>query len=295
MTADRIGFLAHAATGNTTVCRCWHVRRQDGEDYGFTDHDRDISFDSITFRASSGMSARAFQQVTGLAVDNSEAVGALSSMAVREDDLTAGRFDSAEVRCWQVNWSAPDQRIQLFRGRFGEVTRVDGSFRVELRGLSDQLNQPQGRVFQAGCSAVLGDVRCGVDLSLPGRRVEARLLSQDALGVLWFDPMDLPDGWFERGSLMSVDGDGAGLTTMIRRDGMQDGRRRIELWHQPIVPLVQNSIVRLTAGCDCSMASCKAKFANFMNFRGFPHIPGEDWLASYPTSGSVNDGGSRQG
>ena len=28
------------------------------------------------------------------------------------------------------------------------------AFGVELRGLSDALNQPQGRVYQAGCSAV---------------------------------------------------------------------------------------------------------------------------------------------
>lgn len=294
MTADRDGFLAHMATGSTTVCRCWQVTRRDGVNYGFTDHDGNLRFDGIDFLASSGMSARAFQQVTGLAVDNSEAVGALSSAAVQEEDLAAGRFDGAEVRCWQVNWRAPDQRLTVFRGQFGEVTRVNGSFRVELRGLPEVLNQPQGRVFQSGCSAVLGDARCGIDLSQPGHRVEAALAEVDSLGGLWFDGLPaLAEGWFARGSLMPVEGAGAGIATVIRRDTQSSGRRRIELWHQPALPLAVGSIVRLTVGCDRTASTCKAKFANFDNFRGFPHIPGEDWLASYPTSTSANTGGSR--
>lgn len=295
MTADRDGFLAHLATGSTTVCRCWHVRRRDGVDYGFTDHDSSLAFDGVSFLASSGMSARAFQQVTGLAVDNSEAIGALSAAAVREEDLAAGRFDGAEVWCWQVNWRAPDQRIVLFRGQFGEVTRVNGSFRVELRGLPEVLNQPQGRVFQSGCSAILGDTRCGVNLALPNYQIEAVLAALDELGGLWFDGLPaLADGWFARGGLTPLAGAGQGVVTAIRRDLVQDGRRRIELWHAPAAPLAVGSIVRLTVGCDRTAATCKAKFANFVNFRGFPHIPGEDWLASYPTSGSVNNGGSRQ-
>jgi uncharacterized phage protein (TIGR02218 family) len=40
----------------------------------------------------------------------------------------------------------------------------------------------------------------------------------------------------------------------------------------------------LEAGCDKRAETCRLKFANFLNFRGFPHVPGEDWLASYPTS-----------
>ena len=34
------------------------------------------------------------------------------------------------------------------------------------------------------------------------------------------------------------------------------------------------------AGCDKTFATCKAKFNNVVNFRGFPHIPGADMLVS---------------
>ena len=185
--------VQHLATGCTTVCRCWAVTRRDGVVLGFTDHDLDLWFEGVLFRAGSGLSARALAQSTGLAVDNSEAVGALSDASIREEDLAQGRFDGAEVQSWLVNWADVSQRITEFRGNFGEVTRKAGAFRVELRGLSERLNQAQGLVYQAGCGAVLGDARCGVNLTSalyrgtgavtatigdrPERRLEAKLLT----------------------------------------------------------------------------------------------------------------------
>ena len=95
---------AHLAGGLTTLCHAWAVTRTDGALFGFTDHDRDLAFDGITFRADSGLSARALQQGTGLSVDNTEALGLLSDAGLSEVDIVAGRFDVAEVRCWRVNW-----------------------------------------------------------------------------------------------------------------------------------------------------------------------------------------------
>ena len=142
----------HLATGTTTVCRCWAVRRQDGVMLGFTDHDEDLAFGDTTFRADSGMTARAFQQSTGLSVDNSEAVGALSDDAIRAADLEAGRYDDAAVTMWLVNWRNPAERSVRFAGTIGEVARSGESFRAELRGLAEGLNKAQGMVFQRTCS-----------------------------------------------------------------------------------------------------------------------------------------------
>jgi len=172
-----MGIHEHLGTGVTTVCRAWSVRRRDGVTYGFTDHDRDLQFEGLQFKASSGMSARVLQQTTGLAVDNSEAMGALSDAAMTEADLLAGRFDGAEVRTWLVNWADVEARIEQFRGSFGEIVRSGGEFRAELRGLTEALNQPQGRVYHRACSAVLGDLACGFDLTAPGLATELPLAS----------------------------------------------------------------------------------------------------------------------
>ena len=84
---------AHLATGTTSVARAWSVERTDGVVLGFTDHDRPLQFDGITFRPDSGLSARALASTTGLSVNNSETVGVLSADAITEADINAGRYD----------------------------------------------------------------------------------------------------------------------------------------------------------------------------------------------------------
>ena len=283
---------AHLALGVTTVCRTWLVRRQDGVAYGFTDHDGDLGFDGILFKASSGLSARVLQQTTGLSVDNSEALGALSDASVTEADLLAGRFDGAEVRSWLVNWADVAQRVELFRGSFGEITRVAGQFRAELRGQTEALNQPQGRVYHRGCSAILGDAACGFDLARPEFAVEAAI-DQAAGVVLRFAGLtSFAGGWFQRGRLVVLSGAAAGLVGVIKADRQEGALRAVELWSGLGVDLAPGDVVRLEAGCDKMAETCRGKFDNFLNFRGFPHIPGDDWLASYPTSAQPLDGGS---
>ena len=46
------------------------------------------------------------------------------------------------------------------------------------------------------------------------------------------------------------------------------------------------------AVCDHSLATCRDVFANVSNFRGFPHLPGPDFILSGPAE-SGNDGGRR--
>ena len=295
MTA-RQDLLDHLGTGATTVCRAWRVQRKDGVAFGFTDHDQDLVFEGQTFRAATGMTAKAVQQTTGLSVDNTEAIGALSDAAVSEEDLFAGRFDDAEVRSWLVNWADVAQRIEQFRGSFGEVARSGGAFRVELRGLTDRLNQIRGRAYQAGCSAVLGDAACGFDLGQPGYRMQGALASVEPMGRLRIaGGMSLADRWFERGRLTVLTGQAAGLVGMVKTDRVQGEDRLIELWQALGMQIAIGDQVQLDAGCDHRAETCRSKFTNFANFRGFPHIPGEDWLASYPVSDRPNDGGSISG
>lgn len=285
--------LAHLATGVTSVCQCWAVTRRDGVVLGFTDHDLDLAFDGIVFRAASGMTARALQAGTGLAVDNSEALGALSDASVSEADLMAGCFDGAEVRNWIVNWHDPGQRLMQFRGTFGEVTRAGGAFRAELRGLSEGLNQVQGLAYQRGCSAVLGDARCGVDLTRAGLALEAAIVARGAAGVYSVAAVaGFAEGWFERGRAVVMSGAAAGLVGLVKFDQTEGLLRRVDLWVDFAQAPAVGDVIRLEAGCDKAAATCRDKFANFANFRGFPHIPGDDWVTSYPVAGKGNDGGS---
>ena len=283
----------HLETGVTTVARAWAITRRDGRVLGFTDHDRDLAFEGIVFRASGGMTARALQQVTGLGVDNTEATGALQHDSLTEADIQAGRYDGADLRIWWVNWADVTQRRLRFRGSLGQLTRSGGAFRAELLGLSEPLGRPQGRVYQAACGAILGDGQCRVDLSDPSLSVEVaplRVLDGDRLLVPALE--EFAPAWFLKGRLEVLEGLGAGLVGLIKGDRRRSDGREIVLWERLAIPPEAGMAVRLSAGCDKRPETCRTKFGNFLNFRGFPHIPGEDWLMAVPREGGLNDGGS---
>jgi len=284
---------AHLASGATTLARAWAITRRDGVVLGFTDHDRDIAFDGVTFHAETGMSARALVQTTGLSVDNSAAVGALSSEAITEDDIAAGRYDGAGLRIWLVNWADVVQRVPLFVGSLGEFTRGRGGFEVEIRGQAEALNQPQGRVYQTPCSAVLGDAACGFDTTRPGFFAHATATSIQSRRIFRFEGLTgFQPRWFEHGRLEVLSGPATGLAGAIKSDRPEGTARVVEIWSEIRGAVAPGDALRLVAGCDRAAGTCRWKFDNFMNFRGFPHIPGEDWLMSYPSRSGVNDGGS---
>ncbi|MEI4486590.1 DUF2163 domain-containing protein [Frigidibacter sp. MR17.14] len=284
---SRTDLLARLGGGATTVCRCWRLVRRDGRAYGFTDHDRDLSFEGVTFKAGTGISARMLLQTTGLGVDNTEAAGALSAAGLTEAEIAAGRFDGAEVTAWLVDWSAPEARMVEFRGSFGDLVRGAGGFTAELRGLSAPLNEAQGRAYLARCGAVVGDSRCRVDLAAATFGIEVALELVEGDTLLWFAPGGAIDGfadrWFEKGRVSVLDGAAAGLWGAVKADRLSGTGREVELWQGLRAPLAAGDRVRITAGCDKLAETCRGKFGNLLNFRGFPTIPGEDWLTVAPS------------
>lgn len=289
--SGRDALLAHLATGATKVARAWKVERADGAVFGFTDHDRDLSFDGVIFRAESGLSAGALAQATGLSVDNGVAVGALRDDVIAEADIKRGLYDGAEVTAYLVQWDNPTARMVQFKGTMGEITRKSGGFEVELRGLSEPLNQSRGRVFSRNCDAILGDARCGVDLDNAALSISdtvtdvmqgGHFLRFEAAATLAFGPAHFERGRVER----------AGQFALIKLDQRFETYRQITLWSA--VDVSAGDVVHLRAGCDKIWTTCRDKFQNLMNFQGFPDIPGEDWQISYPARADDRSGGSRR-
>lgn len=289
---------AHLTGGLTTLCHAWAIIRRDGTVLGFTDHDLDLTFDGITFHAGSGLAARAFQQSTGLAVDNTEALGMLNDASISEDDITASRYDAAQVCCWRLNWADPAQRMILFRGTIGEMRRTGVAFTAELRGLTEALNRPMGRIYQKACTAVLGDATCRVDLTTPENHAKLRLVRVTDGRVLHLaGAAPHPPAWFRRGHLLVLDGAAHGLGAAIKSDRIEDGLRIITLWEPLRAHIAAGDHVTLTAGCDKRVATCRDTFANLLNYQGFPDLPDEGWIFNGPAQAAQTaalDGGSRR-
>jgi uncharacterized phage protein (TIGR02218 family) len=50
----------------------------------------------------------------------------------------------------------------------------------------------------------------------------------------------------------------------------------------PSLPIEAGCSIELREGCDKRFATCSGRFANAANFRGEPHLPGNDLLTRYP-------------
>ena len=181
-----------------------------------------------------------------------------------------------------MNWNAPEQRVLMRAGSLGEVSRSGTVFRAEVRGLAHYLQQPNGRLFQYQCDADLGDARCGVDLASDAYRGIGNVLEVlSPRGLRIEGGATFADGWCSRGLLRFVSGDNAGQAFEIRTHRLRDDAADIELWQEPARLVAVGDEVELTAGCDKQLATCRDKFANVTNFRGFPHMPGNDFVTSY--------------
>ncbi|SON54890.1 hypothetical protein HDIA_1349 [Hartmannibacter diazotrophicus] len=280
------------ASGATTLAACWKLTRADGMVLGFTDHDRDLNFDGTVFRSSVGLDGSTLAGASDLSVGDGDVAGAISDDALSEEDLLAGRWDGAEVAIWLVDWNSPDDRTLLSVATIGEVTRRDGAFKAELRGAAAELERNGGRVFARHCDAVFGDARCGVDASNPVWRGEGTV-TQDAgsavLALSGFSSFD--SGWFSGGVLTFLGGPLAGREIGVERHAQDGEMASVTLWRSLPLTVPAGTAVAMIAGCDKRFETCSAKFANTLNFRGFPHIPGNDFAFSYARSNGNNDGG----
>ncbi len=281
-------------SGATKLCRAWRVERMDGKVFGFTDHDEDILFDGIRFSASSGLESGALQMSTGLSVNNSMIVGALQSTVISEEDIRGGRFDDAKVCQWMVDWERPHLREILFSGTFGEIKRHDGCFEVELRSIAEKLNTPVGRSIKRKCDCDLGDEKCGFNLKKPGFSFETQVApGSQGPDIVIENPEGGENGWFEKGTIKWLSGKNFGRIYVIRSDISLGVNRTITLWQEPLLQYKIGDRFILSSGCDKTAKMCAEKFKNIINFRGFPHIPGDDWVIAYPKDGDINDGGKQ--
>lgn len=283
---------AHLATGLTRVCQCWALERSDGMTLGFTDHDQALMFEGITFQADSGLSAKALASSTGLSVNNTEAVGVLQSDVIAEEDIEAGRYDNAKVTNWLVQWDNVDARQVQFRGNLGNITRQNGQFEADLRGLTDALNQPHGRSYLKTSPADLAGQNNGSAPTDPAFYVEVPIARVEDGTRLYLPVSGYAEEWFGYGMLQVLSGASEGLSAAIKRDSLGNGLREVTLWEAFPTRLRAGDTVRLVAGHDGRAETYLAIFGDLVNFRGFPHIPGDDWLMSVPRADGSATGGS---
>ncbi|MEA3015539.1 MAG: hypothetical protein QOI38_261 [Sphingomonadales bacterium] len=259
-----------------TIGFCWRIERRDGVTIGLTGHDRDISRDGLLYRAAPGMLPSAVTLSDGFDADGLDIEGALASDAIGAPDLAAGRWDEAALSIFMIDWERPDQpTIAIASGVLGDVAMRGPGFEAELRGAAALLEREVVEQTSPACRAELGDKRCRVDMA--GRVRIARVAAAIADTVIEIEGGAAGDA-HRFGRLRWIGGRNSGLASPIA--AVADGR--ITLFDAPHFPAAPGDLVEIAEGCDKSFATCSGRFANALNFRGEPHLPGMDLLTRYP-------------
>jgi len=275
-------------TNTTTLVRGWKLTRRDGTIMGFTDCDVDVNVDGVIYHASAALAPSEAVSSLGLAVDEQEVQGAVTSSAISEADLAAGLYDGASVEAIEIDWATNTRTATIGVYYLGEVARTEASFTAELRSEAGLLSQVRGRHVLDTCDAELGDARCGVNTTLlAGEGTIADQTGDADFRVTGLDSFNADT--FTGGRLVWVSGANLGQTQDLRS---QNGEG-IGLWRVPLYPVAAGDRFQVFPGCDKSFATCRARFGNGDNFRGFPFVVGEEAF-SYATTGDPSlNGGSR--
>lgn len=151
----------------TTLCTCWNVTRTDGNVYAFTDHDQDLVISGVTYLSSDSYTRTSVKSDETLGIDNLEVIGMLDSEQISDIDMANGLYDYAQIQVFMVNWmNLSDGIVRIREGWLGEVVVTEtGTFKAELRGLTQALTPQFGDLFSQICRADLGDAQCKIDLA----------------------------------------------------------------------------------------------------------------------------------
>ena len=263
-----------AAEQVSSIAFCWCIERRDGAGLALTSHDQELVHGGERYAADPGMMPAAITRQLGLEPHSAEVAGALSSDAITESDLELGKWDGARVTLIAVDWQSPEtEAVPLLAGELGEVSISGTGFSAELRGAAWKLNAPVCPATSPECRAQLGDKKCRADLA--GRSVRAEIVSGSG-NELQLDRTI--DGRFLFGRLRFLSGDNCGASTIV----LSAQGNKVRVRDLPRRAVQAGCRVELREGCDKRFETCVSRFGNAVNFRGEPHLPGNDLLTRYP-------------
>lgn len=258
---------------------------------GFTDHDCDLLVDGVKCLAASGLGTKDMTSELGLAASGGEIMGALQAASIREDDIVAGVFDGAEISFWLCDCEPPQDNLLLDVATIGEIKRDETAFIAELRGPAHRLTEDVGRIYEQGCDADFGDRRCGIDLSRADLAGQGRIDGIIVPGRYRVSGLgSFAAGTFTNGTMTFAGRPGRKF--QVRLHAVLGDAVILDLWLAPEDIAIGESI-NLVMGCDKSFETCAKQFSNALNFRGFPHMPGNEMVLTIVQDGEPGyDGGS---
>lgn len=262
----------------TTLSTCFKVTLRTGivnssgaSVLTFTDHDEDIIFSAVTYKAATGYTRSAVDTSGEMKTDQLEIIGLIISSAITEKDVRDGVYDYARVEMFLVDWTSPTSRAWLRAGWLGEVKADDTQYTSELRGMAYLLQTVIGNKYTQNCRYVFGDTKCTASVATVTCTV-ASVINTGAFvgsGALSTTPSRYSGNvvtWFT--------GSNIGRSMEVK---LFDGAGQFQLYLKMPASIIIGDVFTVKSSCNKTLSSTLGcvSHANVINFGGEPHIRGD--------------------
>lgn len=280
----------HVADWSTKV-RCARIVAQDGTTVRITEHPVDLVMSNgQVYRCDTGYEFTGYDDQSDMSPGSFDLTGILDH-GITRDQLGSGVFDNARFYIFATSWISPvedEEPVGVLT--FGKTTLQDSTYKTEMMGLSDALNQDVSVSTTAQCQNTLFDrtldgriiatdrSRCtGPRANPDGPSFSAYKVSGTVTGVtsqFQFQDSVRPEAaeWFSSGQVRFLTGANAGLKPLQVKQSLSGGQ--IICYEAFYYPVAIGDQYEMIPGCRKRFnEDCVAKYNNGINFRGQPHMP----------------------
>lgn len=224
------------------------------------------------------------------------------------DDGRRGLLEASVVTQFDVFWRFPWlPPLRSFQWRVARIDPLAGSVRLDLVGISSELQKEHGDKLSPPCANEFADALCDLGTTVSADvRYQFRnykVSSVAARSRRSFDLLADTDSfptvsqsvadWFAHGVIEFKDGKNRGWRGIVEANTQPDLNSPPRATFTLVTPLPfvpeADATVRLRVGCDRRRTTCRTKFAltgkpngNLDNFRGIDLQPGSDLLRKTP-------------
>lgn len=263
-----------------SLATCWQIELSNGDKFGFTDCDRPLTIDGITYQADGGFEASDVSRGLGTEDSNSISLRSYFSSTLPESVLASGQVRSAKVFIFRVNpYELPDTLEDspltydpLVRGNINALELTDQTYVASLSGLKNSLSSTSGWMVQSTCRNSFCDNLCGLDIE---DYTDTRTVTEVINPTLIQMGASVADNYYAGGKIVWQTGDNLGLETAC----IYSNGQRIKLSDRMPNAIAVGDTFTITQTCGKSFANCH-QYGNISHFNGEPKIPGQDAIAS---------------
>ncbi len=232
--------------------------------WAFTSSDSDIIFEGRTYQAvrikrgSIKLDANSLKTQVELetAIDNSFVVNFRNGPIERPVQLTIYRRHNYSPTDFVTYWNGFVRAVKFSPKRAGVIV---GLRTASLGRLGLMLK------YQRTCGLALYSTRCGISKANASFFVTGNVLTVDGATITATEFGTEADGFFLGGSFRTND------FSMNQKIVFHEGTTiRVS---RAVSSLEVGDAFTARAGCDWSRATCRNKFANELNYGGFPYLP----------------------